>query len=82
MTIRERDLDLMRTMYYQPGFRGDNWNRPMDLGASDSSWHSGALRKLVKYGLVERRTRGSDRSYCYRLTDAGARHVARHDGHI
>jgi len=48
-----------------------DWARPMDIGARDQSWHSAVLNQLVRKGLVERTHRGSDRSFLYRLTDAG-----------
>ncbi len=59
---------------------GQEWNRPMDLGAWDSSGHSARLKRLSDKGLVERQRRNSicnvlhastRGSYQYRITDAG-----------
>lgn len=49
----------------------EGWMRPMDLGARDASWHSATLTQLVRRGLVERRERGSSRSFTYRATARG-----------
>ena len=67
VTARQKEiLDAFRH-----GFDAKTWLRPMDLGGKDSSWHSKTLAQLVKKGLVERRTRGSNRSYTYRATARG-----------
>ena len=63
--LRERDLELLASLQVQLKW-GGGWARPMDLGAWDASWHSASLRKMVRMGLVEKRTRGSNRSYEYR----------------
>lgn len=49
----------------------ERWLRPMDIGGRDASHHSETLAQLVRKGLAERRTRGSNRSYEYRRTAAG-----------
>lgn len=67
--VTERQKELLDTFCY--GFDAETWLRPMDLGGKDSSWHSKTLAQLVKKGLVERKTRGSDRSYMYRATALG-----------
>jgi DNA-binding HxlR family transcriptional regulator len=50
---------------------GSDWARLMDFGAWNGSWHSGTLSRLVKRGLVEKKERGSNRSFQYRLTEEG-----------
>lgn len=50
-----------------------DWARPMDLGGSDASWHSGVLRRLAARGLVEQK--GGRlffrAAWRYRITRAG-----------
>jgi hypothetical protein len=43
----------------------------MDLGAHDATYHSRVLGQLTRWGFVERQTRGSNRSYRYRLSGLG-----------
>jgi hypothetical protein len=61
--------------HYQNG-----WCRPMDLGGSNGSPHSGTLGRMVKRGWVERWNRamfgGTRGSYLYRITDAGREALA------
>lgn len=50
----------------------DRRARPMDVGGTDCSHHSGTLKALAKKGLVDRHKRGGRRGACtYALTDAG-----------
>ena len=56
--------DLLEQLTDQPP---EMWFRPMDLGGSDASNHSRVLAKLVRQGLVERRSRSGRGSYEYRL---------------
>lgn len=77
----DRDIELLRDLacFRRLDDTYEGWARPMDIGARDASWHSGVLKRLCKYNLVERRRRytimndlGSRRgSYRYRITDAG-----------
>lgn len=62
-----RYMELLNALAFQPA----EWKRPMDVGAWDASWHSGYLRRLVKRGDAERVTRGSSRSFEYRITTRG-----------
>lgn len=64
---------------------GIEWARPMDLGATDGSGHSGRLKRLCSKGLVERERRNSicnvllnsaRGSYVYRITAAGREWIA------
>lgn len=66
-----REWSVLTEMY------GSAWLRPMDIGASDASWHSGVLSRLVKRGLVERKERGSNRSFQYRLSEEGKKLASR-----
>ena len=66
LTVRQRDLLLT----LRDGFPGA-WVRPMDVGGKDQSHHAKTLAQLVAKGLVERKTRGSNRSYTYRVTPLG-----------
>lgn len=57
------------------------WCRPMDLGASDGSFHSRWLAKLVRLALAERKDRGglagARPSYVYRRSALGTQVNAR-----
>lgn len=75
--VTERDMEVLREL--DACRTGSHWNeqgwaRPMDIGASNNSHHSGTLAKLERRGLVESRqrsawcTRGSK---TYRATAAG-----------
>lgn len=68
-----RYAELLRKLAFQPA----EWKRPMDMGAWDASWHSGYLRRLVKRGDAERVTRGSSRSFEYRITAQGMARVVK-----
>jgi chromosome segregation and condensation protein ScpB len=68
ITPRQRDILL------DMAARG--FVRPMDIGAHNGSHHSATLGQLVRKGLVEKRTRGSVRSFRYRLTEKGNAEVA------
>lgn len=41
----------------------EGWARPLDLGSWDASYHSGTLRQLALEGLVECRSRYSQKIY-------------------
>jgi hypothetical protein len=65
--------------------RDYGYARPMDVGGSDGSNHSAVLKKLARYGLVDRKRRNticnvfcnSNRgSYVYAITDAGIAEIA------
>jgi hypothetical protein len=64
LSARDEQLLLRLRAFCDPN--AGRWARPMDLGAWDASWHSRSLRKMVRMGLVEKRTRGSARSFEYR----------------
>lgn len=64
-TLTDRQFAILRDL------DDENWMRPMDVGGRDASHHSATLAQLVRKGLAERRTRGSDRSFEYRRTVAG-----------
>ena len=76
ITITSQDEELFRALGGAPA---DRWFRPMDLGATDASWHSRRLARLCQHGFVERRERhglawtfdGPRGSYEYRLTKRG-----------
>ena len=70
LTVAERDR---RTLV---NLDAEEWLRPMDLGGSDASYHSASLARLVARGLAERKCRGSDRSFRYRLTAEGQQAAA------
>ena len=57
--LSARELELFEQLT-------DRWVRPMDIGGRNGSDHSRVLASLVRKGLVERKTRGSHRSYVYR----------------
>jgi hypothetical protein len=70
----EQEIELLRELrYHADEGRGsrDGWARPMDIGGSNASNHSYILRNLVKKELAEKRTRGSNRSFEYRITEQG-----------
>lgn len=84
MKLTEREMELL-TELGQPWAIKAGWARPMDLGASDASHHSGTLRSLVRKGYAERIPRSTTRtdidrdgtgrspSWLYRITEAGKR---------
>lgn len=63
--MTERQFTILRDL------DDERWMRPMDVGGRDASHHSATMAQLVRKGLAERRTRGSDRSFEYRRTPAG-----------
>jgi hypothetical protein len=69
MSIRltENELEVLLAM------QGSNeWLRPMDVGAWDSSHHSGTLKRLAAKGLVLRKRRYPGASmYLYQITEVG-----------
>jgi hypothetical protein len=78
--LSEQEWEVLREL---TGTRRWGWARPMDLGASNGSHHSGTLKKLVRKGYAERIPRSTTRddidvdgtkkakSWLYRITDAG-----------
>lgn len=82
--MKDEDKSILKTMAIRAE-RGEEWSRPMDLGAWDASNHSARLRRLIAQGLVERQRRNSicnvimkssRGSYEYRITEAGRAAVA------
>jgi DNA-binding MarR family transcriptional regulator len=82
--MKDEDKSLLNSMIYRAQM-GDEWSRPMDLGAWDASNHSARLRQLIKKGFVERQRRNSicnvlmnsaRGSYEYKITEAGRAAVA------
>lgn len=82
--MKDEDKSLLKTLIIRAD-RGEEWGRPMDLGAWDASNHSARLRQLIKKGLVERQRRNSicnvlihsaRGSYEYRITEAGRAAIA------
>jgi predicted transcriptional regulator len=82
--MKVEDQSMLKSMIFRAE-RGEEWSRPMDLGATDASNHSARLRRLITLGLVERQRRNSicnvylnsaRGSYEYKITDAGRAAVA------
>lgn len=71
LTKRQRDAleHLAVARRICPSWGG--WLTPMFCGGTDASHHSATLTELVKNNLAERKLRGSNRSYMYRITSAG-----------
>ncbi len=73
-------LDSWRLMHIDSGT--SEWARPMDVGGSNGSHHSGTLAALVRKGLAERQQRSawmSRGSWVYRITPAGRSILAQED---
>lgn len=58
------------------------WQRTMDVGGSDASYHSKVLARMLPNGWVERRkgTGMGDRQWKWRITDKGSAALAIHRG--
>ena len=53
---------------------GNEWAKPMDIGASDASYHSGVLKKLARRGLVDIKDASTKRPGCSKYYRAGCRY--------
>jgi len=74
MALTKRQKEILRDLEIS----GKRWNRPMDIGAWDSSYHSAVLNQLVKKGLVERRGRPTFRNiYLHRQKPASYEYRAK-----
>lgn len=78
--LTDRDGELLNELEYFNDSENGRGARPLDLGGSNRSHHSGTLAKLAKRGLVVKKNwalgedgrRHGDRGSClYRITDAG-----------
>lgn len=79
--LDERQLDTLVALNEFREQTRNRWARPMDVGGKGQSHHSSTLRSLVRLGAAEKRARGSDRSYVYRITRDGRREL-RAEGRI
>ena len=83
--MTEFDTELLRNaahIHRRPdqGHGSDGWFKPMHVGGTDASKHSGALRRMVRQGLIEKRWWG--RAYAYRITTFGLTTLQQTDGSL
>jgi hypothetical protein len=88
MARTKAELQRARYASILEGLRGQGyseedgyvWCRPMDIGATDASYHSHVLRRLFWDGLVEKKRRYagiSGGSNLYRITELGIAWLAK-----
>ena len=56
-SLRPHEEEVLNYLQWFAENRPQKWVRPMDVGGSDGSHHSGTLAKLVKLGYAESRLR-------------------------
>ena len=56
-SLRPHEEEVLNYLQWFAENRPQKWVRPMDVGGSDGSHHSGTLAKLVKLGYAESRRR-------------------------
>lgn len=76
--LTERDHEVLQDLASVNAMNtralGEPWAKPMDIGAWNSSYHSGVLKKLARRGLVEVEDASAKRPGCSRFYRSGCRY--------
>jgi hypothetical protein len=81
--LNEIEYEILRSAHHinkhwDQGHNDGGWFKPMHVGGTDASPHSGVLRRMCRQGLMEKRRWG--RAFAYRITKQGLAALNKADG--